>query len=483
MHIVTGGTHGIGRACVLQLAAEGRRVIFTGRDRTAGEALAREATGAHYIESDVASEDDCCRVVATATAKGGGAIAGLVNNAGISVRVEFADSTAADWDRIFAVNARSAYLYTRLAPLPYRRRNAYPNSSPTGSWIRGDSTMQRIPLAIIGAGLIGRTHLDRAMKSPNVRVVGIADPSESARLLAESVGRPWFAEAEDLLDATRPRGAVIATPNATHAHIAVRCLERGCAVLIEKPIADSVEDAERICRASESAGVPAIVGHQRRHNPITRRARSMIDAGALGRPVCATAMATWLKPADYFDTRWRREKGGGPILINLIHDVDQLRFLFGDIAGLQAVTSNAIRKFEVEDTAAVLLQFRNGALGTLTLSDAAAAPWNWDLAAGEAERFPRQQVDSHFLSGTEGSLTLPGLAYWHYRGRKGWQDEITEERAALHSGDPFAEQMRHFCSVIDGKEKPLSPAVDATQSLRATLAVATAGASGNAVAL
>jgi len=88
----------------------------------------------------------------------------------------------------------------------------------------------------------------------------------------------------------------------------------------------------------------------------------------------------------------------------------------------------------------------------------------------------RHNVDSHFLSGTEGSLTLPRLAYWHYRGKKGWEDELTERREALHLGDPYAEQMRHFCAVIDGKEAPLCSAADGSASLRATLAVAAAGA-------
>ena len=86
----------------------------------------------------------------------------------------------------------------------------------------------------------------------------------------------------------------------------------------------------------------------------------------------------------------------------------------------------------VEDTAVVLLRFRNGAPGTITVSDTATAPWNWDLSAGEAERFPRQDVNSHFLSGTDGSLTLPRLEFWHYREGKGWHDELTEERTALH---------------------------------------------------
>lgn len=343
--------------------------------------------------------------------------------------------------------------------------------------------MTGMPIAVIGAGLIGRVHVDRALKASDVDLVGIADPSDEGRRIAESANVPWYSDPERMLDDVKPQGVIVATPNVTHAGIVVRCLERGSAVLVEKPIADTLEDAKRICDASAAAGLPAIVGHQRRHNPIMRRAKRMIVAGRLGRPVCVTAMSTWLKPAEYFETAWRRKQGGGPILINLIHDIDQLRYLFGDIESVQAMTSNAIRGFEVEDTAVVLLRFRNGALGTVTVSDTAAAPWNWDLSAGEAERFPRQDVNSHFLSGTEGSLTLPRLELWHYREGKGWHDELTEERTALHFDDPYAEQMRHFRAVIEGTEEPVCSAIDAMRSLEATLAVATAARSGEPVTL
>lgn len=114
MIIVTGGTHGIGRACVERLARDGARVLFTGRDVAAGEALAA-ATSARFVAGDVAQEPDCRQVVAAALAEGDGRIAGLVNNAGMGRRVDFADATAEDWDVVMGVNARSAFLFTRLA--------------------------------------------------------------------------------------------------------------------------------------------------------------------------------------------------------------------------------------------------------------------------------------------------------------------------------------------------------------------------------
>jgi len=347
--------------------------------------------------------------------------------------------------------------------------------------------MSKLPIAVIGAGLIGITHIDRALKSPDFELVGIADPTPAAAELGRKLGVPCFPDYQSLLAQARPRAVVVATPNATHAQITIDCLEKGAAVLVEKPIADTLADGRRICEASRATGLPVLVGHQRRHNPIMRKAKAIVGAGTLGKPVSATVLCTWLKPRDYFDVSWRRQRGGGPILINLIHDIDLMRHLYGEIESVQALASNAVRGFEVEDTAVVALRFRNGALGTVTVSDTAAAPWNWDLGVGEAERFPRQDINAHFYSGTEGSLTLPRLEVWRYRQdegpAQGWHDPLTQERTALHIGCPYSEQLRHFAALIEGREAPVCSALDGLRTLEATLAVTQAAAEGRVVVL
>ena len=180
---------------------------------------------------------------------------------------------------------------------------------------------------------------------------------------------------------------------------------------------------------------------------------------------------------------WRRHPGGGPILINLIHDLDLLRYLMGEIDTVQASSANAVRGFEVEDTAAVILRFKSGALATLAVSDCATTPWNWDLAAGESAHYPRQSVNTHFISGTHGSLTLPRLEVWEYRGERGWHESMTLEQTALHDTNPYAEQLRHFHAVIHGLEEPVCSGRDALRSLQAILAVHQAAASGELVRL
>ena len=343
--------------------------------------------------------------------------------------------------------------------------------------------MPSTPLALIGAGAIGRTHIDRITRSPNLTLAGIADPTDAGKALAEALNVPWFAHHVDMLDTVKPAGAVVATPNATHIPVALDCLERGVAALVEKPVADTVAEAQLLVDAQARTGVPVLVGHHRRYNPINRRARDIVQAGKLGQLVTANVMATFLKPDNYFEAAWRRQKGGGPILINLIHEIDMLRFLCGEVASIQAISSNQTRGFEVEDTAAAVLRFQNGALGTVVLSDATASPYCWDFCAGEQDQYPRQNVQSHFIMGTHGSLSLPDLELWNYRGDRSWHAELTQEKTFVHKADPYTRQLEHFAAVIAGQETPLCSALDGLRTLQATLAVAQAAQSGQAVCL
>ena len=128
------------------------------------------------------------------------------------------------------------------------------------------------------------------------------------------------------------------------------------------------------------------------------KARELISAGAIG-PLTAVN-ATWLlrKHDTYYEAQWRREAGGGFILINLIHEIDNLRFIAGEIESVQAIVSNARRGFAVADTAAVLLRFSNGALGTLTASDTTPSPWAWEINSGENVQYPHQPDNCYAYS-------------------------------------------------------------------------------------
>src|SRR5947207_11271846 len=186
-------------------------------------------------------------------------------------------------------------------------------------------------IGVVGAGLIGRRHLSILKDDPALEVAGIADPSPEAVAYARENGFRHFADAEALIDKTKPDGVIVANPNALHRATALACIARRIPTIVEKPIADTIADALAIVEAAAKANVPVLTGHHRRHNPVMQAARDFVASGALGTIVAATG--TWLhrKPDDYYDVAWRRETGGGPILINAIHDIDCLRMVVGEI--------------------------------------------------------------------------------------------------------------------------------------------------------
>jgi predicted dehydrogenase len=331
--------------------------------------------------------------------------------------------------------------------------------------------------------LIGKAHIKRIIEEPQAALAAIVDPTPAARDEAARLGVPWFAELDALLSAARPDGIVLATPNQLHLAGALKTIAAGLPTLLEKPVSETVADAMRIVEASEKAGVPVLIGHHHRSSLIMRKAREIIASGALGRITVANAMCWWLKPTDYFDVAWRREPGGGVILINLVHAIDDLRMLCGDISNVQAVTSNAARGFPVEDTAAILLQFANGALGTLTVSDSAAAPWSWELTSGDNKAYPQTDQSCYMVAGTEGALAVPRLDLWHYRETKSWWVPIECERRFIQDQDPLTAQMQHFCDVVRGTAQPVLNAREGTKTLAATLAVKDAAASGRSIRL
>jgi len=347
--------------------------------------------------------------------------------------------------------------------------------------------MRAVRILVVGAGAIGRAHAERLAKGPgDARLAGVVDPAPAARDWAQELGAPIHADLGNALAADRPDAAIVATPNDTHLPLSLALLKQKIPVLVEKPIASTVVEAEALTTAARAEGVPVLVGHHRRHNPIIRAARQIIDEGRLGRLVSVTAMATFLKPEPYFEFEWRRHKpGGGPIVINLIHDIDLVRHLCGEIVSVQALVSSATRGFVVEDTAAALMRLDNGALVTLALSDTAAAPWNWDLSAGESAHYPPQpmRANSHFICGAEGALTLPYLEYWRYDGPKGWHCPLSASLMAHDGDNPYDAQIAHFCRVARGEEAPLVSAEDATRTLRATLAVREAAETGRLINL
>lgn len=346
--------------------------------------------------------------------------------------------------------------------------------------------MTRLQIAVAGTGLMGHRHIELVEANASCELSAIVDPAPRAAKIAERVGVRLYQSLEELFNARCPDGVILATPNAVHMENGLACIRAGVPALVEKPITHTLEAGRRLCEAAEQAGAKILVGHHRRYNPIVARARQVVQQGMLGRLVAVEGSALFYKPDGYFDEApWRRQPGGGPILINLIHEIDSLRAICGEIAGVQAFTSSATRGFPVEDTAAINLRFVNGALGTFLLSDTAASPKSWEQTSRENPSYATcPDEDCYVIAGTDGSLGVPTMRLKTYARPEGrsWWKPFQASVVDVEQASPLERQLDHFCAMIRGEAQPEVTARDGLQNLRVTEAIIEAARSGQTVA-
>ncbi|MCC8394608.1 Gfo/Idh/MocA family oxidoreductase [Paraburkholderia sp. MMS20-SJTR3] len=345
--------------------------------------------------------------------------------------------------------------------------------------------MNSTRIAVAGAGYIGRAHMAVAQGSDTCTLAAIVDPSPAAVAIANEARVPLYRTLDELLERDRPDGVILATPNQLHVEHASRCLAARVPTLLEKPIAPSVDEAELLVAEARRSGVPLLIGHHRAHSPIMARARQLIDEGRLGKLVAVMGSAVFFKPDEYFaDADWRRQPGGGPILLNMIHEVHNLRMLCGEIVAVQAIASHATRGFAVEDTVAINLRFASGALGSFMLSDTAASARSWEQTARENHAYPTYpDEDCYVIAGTFGSLAVPTMRLKTYANAadRSWWKPFDVSVADMTRDDPLKRQIEHFVRVIHGEEPPLVSAEDGLRNLRITEAIVEAARTGTLV--
>ena len=342
-------------------------------------------------------------------------------------------------------------------------------------------------IAVVGAGLIGRVHIAQIEASQQCTLAGIADPTQSAKVYAEARKVPWCATLNELLAAGDVDGVILATPNNLHSSQTQQCIAAGVPTLVEKPVAHTLEEGKRLLSIAENCDIPLMVGHHRAHSPIMSQARQAIDSGALGDLVAVTGSAMFYKPTDYFEAGpWRTQLGGGPILINMVHEIGNLRYLCGEISAVQAIASNKRRGYTVEDTVGILMRFENGVVGTFILSDTAASARSWEQTAQENKRYSTYpDEDCYHIAGTMGSLSIPTMRLKHfkYEAIRSWYEPMDSEVIELEREDPLTIQLKHFCQVIRGEVNPLVSVRDGLQNLRVTESIQEAAKSEQVVRL
>ena len=225
-------------------------------------------------------------------------------------------------------------------------------------------------LGLIGGGNISETHARAARETPGLEVSAIFGTNREriTRLAAEFGAMPFDDFAKFL--ACRPMDFVaIGSPSGLHAEQGIAAARAGLHVLTEKPLDITTARADALIAAGRDAGVKLGVFFQDRFKTDLIQVKQWVHSGALGKLILADARVKWFRPDNYYaESRWRGTlllDGGGALINQAIHTVDLLLWMYGDVAAVGAIRRTALHKIEAEDTLVAILEFHNGAIGTL----------------------------------------------------------------------------------------------------------------------
>lgn len=338
-----------------------------------------------------------------------------------------------------------------------------------------------LPVIVVGAGSIGMRHVEVCMASDRVELVAVveADSARRAELAAQGLNAVTTMD-----EAPKARLTILATPTQAHSEGGLHALSRGWGVLVEKPPAATLAEADRLVAAADKAGLPLFTGHHRRCHPFVDAARARLDR--IGDLVGIQGCWSLRKHDTYYDVPWRKQPGAGPLLTNLTHEVDLIGHLGGEIAEVTAFTSAAARGGPLEDTASAAFRFTSGALGSFLLSDAGASPWSFEAASDENPAIAASGQDYLRFIGTRGAMEFPSLDLWlsDAPGETEWRNPmIRHPGPTLRKVDPLRVQLDRIADVMAGGEGTgLCTGGEGRQALAATLATALSAETGRPVA-
>jgi predicted dehydrogenase len=330
--------------------------------------------------------------------------------------------------------------------------------------------MKNINIVVVGPGLIGKKHIALIGERSDVRLCSIVAPDHAVNHeLAKKLNVKLYFDVDTCIKDENPDGIIIASPNEFHFEQASKCIKFGIPVLIEKPITANLKEARDLVNLTQCHNAKVLVGHHRNYSPLLFAAKEEINSGHLGQIVSVIGSAQFYKPKQYFlDGPWRGQPGGGPLLINMIHEIGNMRTLIGEINAVQAVATARFRKFPVEETVAINLAFENGVLGTFLISDTAASCQSWEQTSYENPAYPQYPSENCYtITGTRGTLYFPTMKiHYHEAGSEAswWKPMLTTDLAVVRK-DPLKCQLNHFVAVINGQEEVIVTAKDGYKNL------------------
>lgn len=328
-------------------------------------------------------------------------------------------------------------------------------------------------VAVIGVGSMGRNHARIYLDLPDVELVGVADASDqAARAIAKRYATHAYTDYAQLLDEQRPDAVTVAVPTVNHFEVALQVIQRGIHILIEKPIAFSVEEGRQLVAAAERAGVQLMVGHIERFNPAVVELKARLTRGEAGRVFQMDARRQGPFPVRLQDV--------GVVIDLAVHDLDAMRYVSGaEIVRVYAETERRIHSIR-EDLLSGVVRLADGAIGTLAINWLTPTKIRELHVIGERGMFRVDYLtqDLYFFE----NATANGSEWETLHVLRG----VSEGRMIRHvvaKKEPLRAEQEAFLSAVRGQARVAVTGEDGIKALELAQALIASGAENRAFSL
>jgi UDP-N-acetyl-2-amino-2-deoxyglucuronate dehydrogenase len=332
---------------------------------------------------------------------------------------------------------------------------------------------------LIGCGRVAPRHAQSLAQLYETELLAVADTRESRAVhFAAEYGATAYSDYRRVLDRHDIDAVSICVPSGLHAQVALDAISAGKHVLVEKPIALTLADADAMIAAAANAGRTLAVVLQNRYNHPMRQLRQLIDNNEMGRIHLGAACVRWYRPQSYYEDGWHGTwaMDGGALMNQSIHHIDALQWLMGPVQSVTAYTATRAHRMETEDVAVAILRFANGALASVE---------------GSTLTWPQNLEGSVAIFGEHGSVKIGGTALnrivmWKVAGQLEQEAELLTSQVVDPPsvyGYSHREVIHDFArALLDGRT-PGTPGAEARKSLELVLAMYESAKSGNEVTL
>ncbi|HBC38197.1 MAG TPA: oxidoreductase [Porphyromonadaceae bacterium] len=340
-------------------------------------------------------------------------------------------------------------------------------------------------IAILGCGKVAHLHASAIQNLPNARLAGVwSRTQQTANGFACQYKVPAYTDVAELIKKEKINLAVVCTPHPFHLEPAQQAALQGANILVEKPLASTLEDADKIISTCKKAGVKLGVVSQRRWYEPVLRVKKAIEAGKIGKPVLGTVNMLGWRDKSYYDAdKWRgnwKTEGGGVLVNQAPHQLDILLWFMGEVEEVYGIWRNLNHPYiEVEDTALAVIKFRNGGIGNVIVSNSQKPGIYGKVHVhGENGASAGVQTDggAMFIAGMKGILEPPVNDLWTIPGEEElaekWKMEDVRHFSSIDPMTHYMErQIEDFLFALDENRDPLVTGEDGRRTVELFTAI------------